>query len=1475
MRMRIKIKNINKKMANWLFIYRYDFFALTIMSLIIFYYVSVLFQPGHVVFSDIDFPFYSKNYMDEIYGLWNTRWNTVSMLNIPRLFFILPLYLLSGIFEWNGHLMVKGFILELMILSACAMYLFAKRVVSVYMGRNFNMWKVNALIVGSTLYALNPWMIYRIQHIYLLTGYSLFPLVLLYFFKVFDHKFQRQFIQDYSPYARRLYKRNVIDILILAYLITLSSAAIHYFFYAILVLGLLYVLLCVKYLVTYLKNGTRILKQIFQTMFKKVFVLGITLVGLSFYWLSIYIGGIILNVSASQHNINVVDTYTMFSRHASLPQVMLMMGYWWPMIDLNALPSIFYIGGSIILVVIGIGILFNAHRHSIVLFFAILTIGTIVVATGTYYPNASGLFLKLASLPVFGNVFRDPNKMIGLTAVAYSVLLIFGIETIYQWTAKRKYASVWNSLIFSALLVAAYAYLFPIRELYFERYYQPVEEPQAYQSLRAYYEGRGALLDSGEAAYALYVPVADNMTRPVAHVATPRWNIPEGYENVKATGDIHIYNSPVNTVFQHEGNDPAVKYLHDLIQFNLDQGRTINLDKLVKAFGVNQLIYHNEYLEQEVRQAFNERILALQSGLKRVYENSIFEVYNLFVDREDVNFSQSRFITPYGMIKMSSLANMAGYDPLKTPVVFMTKEATFDKELIGKKDIIESKQIDDLILSSLPEAFKLYPFNYVNEVNPFIKWGKTYTTFSDWAWFQNKLDVIHPSFDWDHDRGMVLTFASEAFNVLPYEKKMIQGETVYDFNSLLRADSFFVADNPNLFEVISNPYNMTKNVGVLHGVIQKGDPKYIWQVAKSPILTAEEKMPYQFRIVVSGRGANKLHMKARFYDRNKKEIGIQYIVGPDEFVNFDSVDFTGEVVTPKDTAFFRVDLLTFQRPKEKTYWWIHDVEIKKFPKYTAPNSIVMEKAVKSGAYKIFVKSFESIGGGAYNIKVNDRETTVATKSSQLSGFKWHALGVYQFSDESVKVVLTNESGFNAVQHLVIVPVDVYEHSRAEWEAILNAHQQMIILETEIDFNRDGNLQSRRLFPEFSNGTGTSLSSGKLTAEIEIATPGLYDLSPSIYFKSAERGKAQLVLKDGSGNTVITKDISKRTAIPKGSDVTIEYDPLGQVYPYRVLDKSKPYRYQNVVGLDGIALKKGKYQLVLIMQSENENYVNPKSFHAFDPSTIITESSGADLELTDNRSCEKITPDMMRHRYMSDDLLRIDYDATCSYEWYIFSSDPVVVEPNEELLVSFEARSDAIVDRHSKLVFLDAYDQVIDTTFVFEVEEDEKTDWHRYEQLIKIPEDAKKVLYQVWAKGNKSRSGMLELKNFKLEKYNEFILADKVVLKSAGLSLQVNSPTVKLEKNQISEMRFSHQVEGALSEETIWNSFLSPHNIWKVNGEASDFALNGVTMGFRLKDSQLEGQMNLAGAYVFGLLLHFLTIIGMASIYVILRKRGRP
>ncbi len=48
---------------------------------------------------------------------------------------------------------------------------------------------------------------------------------------------------------------------------------------------------------------------------------------------------------------------------------------------------------------------------------------------------------------------------------------------------------------------------------------------------------------------------------------------------------------------------------------------------------------------------------------------------------------------------------------------------------------------------------------------------------------------------------------------------------------MIRTDTFFEADTPELYEVQANPIIDMSTVGLVRGVISKGDPKDIWQVA--------------------------------------------------------------------------------------------------------------------------------------------------------------------------------------------------------------------------------------------------------------------------------------------------------------------------------------------------------------------------------------------------------------------------------------------------------------------------------------------------------------------------------------------------------------------------------------------------------------------------------------------------------------------
>jgi len=86
------IVKISKKLWGYLYIYRYDIFSLIIMSSIILWMMAPIYRGGHIVFSDMAFGFSSQRYMEEIFGLWNERWSTSTLLNVPRLIYIYPLY---------------------------------------------------------------------------------------------------------------------------------------------------------------------------------------------------------------------------------------------------------------------------------------------------------------------------------------------------------------------------------------------------------------------------------------------------------------------------------------------------------------------------------------------------------------------------------------------------------------------------------------------------------------------------------------------------------------------------------------------------------------------------------------------------------------------------------------------------------------------------------------------------------------------------------------------------------------------------------------------------------------------------------------------------------------------------------------------------------------------------------------------------------------------------------------------------------------------------------------------------------------------------------------------------------------------------------------------------------------------------------------------------------------------------------------
>ena len=269
----VNLKLLITNIKNKLYLYRYDFFS----GFFILFFILLVFEPilskGHIVFSDLAFGKHSEYYLGEIFGLWNERWSTSTLLNIPRLLYILPFWILSMLFGGSGPLLIKSFILGLIIISAGSMYLFLKRIISVYFSKEFNFYKVFALVTGSLFYAVNPWVIFRIQHIYLLCGYSLFPLLLRLYFDIIDPKFQKQTIENYDMFRVSPYWKNIKDIVFFVFLYSVSSGAIHYFFYGGIYFFIIGVLVVLKNIFAMRKSGfTKIVRFVKNLIIKLFFI---------------------------------------------------------------------------------------------------------------------------------------------------------------------------------------------------------------------------------------------------------------------------------------------------------------------------------------------------------------------------------------------------------------------------------------------------------------------------------------------------------------------------------------------------------------------------------------------------------------------------------------------------------------------------------------------------------------------------------------------------------------------------------------------------------------------------------------------------------------------------------------------------------------------------------------------------------------------------------------------------------------------------------------------------------------------------------------------------------------------------------------------------------------------------------------------------------------------------------------------------
>ncbi|MCP4294433.1 MAG: hypothetical protein GY786_02375, partial [Proteobacteria bacterium] len=735
-------------------------------------------------------------------------------------------------------------------------------------------------------------------------------------------------------------------------------------------------------------------------------------------------------------------------------------------------------------------------------------------------------------------------------------------------------------LLTAVVIFSFFFYLNPYREHFIKGFYFPVQVPGDYNRLNDRFA-----LEGGEGK-ALYLPTSESMIQSYNGVATPFWNNNTGgFE--KPTGDFHIYNSLKDTVFHHEGSIPEISYYLKYLQYLMDGGLSSNIISHSSVFSTDEFIYHKEYKGQEARQDFNLSVLDAQTEVLKKVEMGIFTSYYPEKYPPRLRSVPKTIFTPYGLSHLESIQKTEDFSWSDSGVIFSAQNKNSFFSLLRGGDMYEAVSIEDIMLSSIDEKYYLDPFDFINDGNPFLKWAKTRLNTADWMWYLKSQGIDHNDFDFEPGSGMAVTFSSSRLDLPPHKMKSAKGDLLVDFNSLLRIEKFFTPDNPHLFSAQANPISPYNDLPVLHGVIQKGDANDVWQVAKSGLLAVTGDTPYQFRISLSGRGTNKMHVKVRFFDEDLNELGITYVIAPSEEISFNGMTLFGEYISPSASKYMRIDLLSYQRPEQKVYWWIHDIEITDLKQYKAPNKIYMNSySDKSEKVHLYIRAFRSAKGGRITLSVNDNEPYLIETEAVESRLRWFDLGIVDLNKGENRIEIENREGFNAVNTIVLIPVDELKQIMFPFRRVSDRGLQFITAEAESGFEYTGNIQTQRRYPSFSSGHGIRSTSGLLEKEFEILQNGHYNFTIYSGRPDYTEGYIHMVIEDLQGNEVYSRLFpSEEMDGPPLTGREVVFDPLKyKNFPRRINKENYSVDHYTSLSTGRIPLPEGNYILRITIES---------------------------------------------------------------------------------------------------------------------------------------------------------------------------------------------------------------------------------------------------------------------------------------------------
>ena len=682
---------------------------------------DLLFFPGLIIHGDFISTLTTRKFIDIYFPTW-TEYGIFDLNGFMRQAYLLIFY--GPFFALNlpADIYFKFMIISTLALAGFSMYIFAREILGNYVEKEG---LFICSFASAILYAFNPWVMNRISHRFLLTSYSLVPLIVMFFIKMLRH---RRVDLKYGFLA--------------AITFTLCSTAIHSIVFISLLLSLLY-LYRLLFPPSVQKNQRKTITLNFALFL-------ILYVSFNSYWILPLVSHSISRLPQPMY-VFTVENLRLLSRRSSFLNTLRLISYWNPKVDYSfansSLDSLWKTTSFLIPIICFSSLLLHKKERKVV-YMALVVVAVIFLQSGTNNPIPFVYEEFCFSIPFvnkFSWLLRDPDKwgfllnfiysiMMGLASAGLMNKLPHLLRTTNQKNLKfqEKRMRTMNVLFGTLLVFLLFIYVAPTAHNYFGGPLKPVVVPNEFYSTNEWLE------DDPFDIKVLWLPKLTGQGTTWAP------------DSLIGPFDAYSSAKPVAGISQLQS-----RYLYEYALHILLSNRTEVFGKYLTFVNVRYIIFHDSMGNGDLAGALisqKDVQIIKQDGIIYIFENRN-ESPHIYIP------GSSYLVTGSGFEILNSLSFIESFNPTISCISFLDQR-TIDGDHPNLSDnvILTPKANDSSLLSR--KKIVIAPYEATFHSNPSTLWSKTAIHISSEEWCSYLKEIEIENWQFDYGKGLVFTWAT-------------------------------------------------------------------------------------------------------------------------------------------------------------------------------------------------------------------------------------------------------------------------------------------------------------------------------------------------------------------------------------------------------------------------------------------------------------------------------------------------------------------------------------------------------------------------------------------------------------------------------------------------------------------------------------------------------------------------------------------